>query len=118
MRIIAGTWRGRKLLGPIGMGTRPILDRVKASPFDMLGSYYQCPGRIPASSVRDLFCGTGSLGLEALSRGAACCTFVERDRSALRRLRTNFSQLAAADRATVLPGSALIIHPLEGTQAP
>jgi 16S rRNA (guanine966-N2)-methyltransferase len=107
MRIIAGTWRGRKLLGPIGNSTRPILDRVKVSLFDVLGSRYAVPGQLPPFSVLDLFCGTGSMGLEALSRGADRCTFVEGDRTAVRLLHTNIRSLDALHRCTVLVGNAL-----------
>jgi 16S rRNA (guanine(966)-N(2))-methyltransferase RsmD len=74
MRIIAGTKRGMKLLCPTTHETRPITDRVKESLFSILQSY----GLLEGARVADLFCGVGSLGLEALSRGAAFVTFVER----------------------------------------
>lgn len=93
MRVIAGMYRGRQLLAPPGTGTRPILDRVKVSVFDWLGSMLAMPGSLPPIAVLDLFSGGGSLGIEALSRGAAHCTFVEQDREAVRCLRENLDAL-------------------------
>lgn len=93
MRVIAGVYRGRNLLAPSGSGTRPILDRIKVSLFDWLGSMLALPGSLPPIAVLDLFCGGGSLGIEALSRGAAHCTFVEQDREAARCLRENLASL-------------------------
>ena len=98
MRIIAGEFRGRRLLAPEGDVTRPITDRVKQSLFDILTP------EIPDATVYDLFAGTGSMGLECLSRGANQVTFFESDRSALARLRKNIDAIAVADRARVLPG--------------
>jgi 16S rRNA (guanine966-N2)-methyltransferase len=87
VRIIAGEFRGRKLLPPEGTDvTRPVTDRVKQSVFDILGS--EVEGRI-----FDLFAGTGSMGLECLSRGAVDATFFESDRSAVARLRKNIAAL-------------------------
>ncbi|HEX2971347.1 MAG TPA: RsmD family RNA methyltransferase, partial [Tepidisphaeraceae bacterium] len=91
MRIIAGEFRGRKLLSPEGDTTRPITDRVKQSLFDILTPL------LPEAVVYDCFSGTGSMGLEALSRGAAQATFFEADRSALARLRQNIDALKVAD---------------------
>ena len=85
MRIIAGEFRGRKLIPPQGDATRPITDRVKQSLFDILTP------RIDGARIYDLFAGTGSMGLECLSRGAAHSTFFEADRSALERLKTRKS---------------------------
>ena len=96
MRIIAGDWRGRKLLAPEGDSTRPITDRVKQSVFDILTP------RIAGSRVFDCFAGTGSLGLEALSRGAADAVFFESDASAVARLRKNISEFKADDRGRVV----------------
>ncbi len=98
MRIIAGEFRGRKLLGPEGLTTRPITDRVKESLFAALHF------RMPEARVADLFCGTGSLGLEALSRGAEHAWFAERDASALTQLGRNIEALGVQDRATVWRG--------------
>jgi 16S rRNA (guanine966-N2)-methyltransferase len=83
MRIIAGEFRGRKLLPPQGEVTRPITDRVKQSVFDILAPH------IPGAFVMDLFAGTGSMGLECLSRGAAAVDFYEADRSGVARLKKN-----------------------------
>ena len=98
MRIIAGEFRGRKLLPPEGDVTRPITDRVKQSVFDILAPH------IPGASVFDLFAGTGSMGLECLSRGAAHVLFEEKDRSAVGRLRKNIAALGIpSDRYAVSP---------------
>lgn len=93
MRVIAGRYRGRRLLTPAGFRSRPILDRVKAPLFDWLGSRLAQPGELPPVEVLDIFCGAGSLGIESLSRGAARCVFVETDPSALQCLRRNIEQL-------------------------
>src|SRR5271170_6416993 len=104
MRIVAGEWRGRSLLAPSGTTTRPTADRVRQALFDML-MHAPWAGRsvIEGASVLDLFAGTGALGLEALSRGAARAVFVERDRAALTSLRANVEACRAGDRCTVLP---------------
>ena len=95
MRIIAGTHRGRPLLPPPGRNTRPITDRVKESLFSIIGP------QIQGTRVADIFAGTGSLGLEALSRGAASVLFCEKDRAALRLLRQNITTLGLADGASI-----------------
>ena len=96
MRIIAGHFRGRKLLPPATAATRPVTDRVKQSTFDILAPL------IDDAHVYDCFAGTGSMGLECLSRGAAHATFFEADRSAERLLRRNIADLGVADRCTVV----------------
>jgi 16S rRNA (guanine966-N2)-methyltransferase len=96
MRIIAGEHRGRKLLSPEGDVTRPITDRVKQSLFDILTPY------LPDARVYDCFAGTGSMGLECLSRGAAHVTFFEADRSAVTRLRKNIETIRVSDQSTVV----------------
>src|SRR6185436_15416362 len=96
MRIIAGEFRGRKLLPPEGDVTRPITDRVKQSLFDILAP------AIEGAWVYDCFAGTGSMGLESLSRGAAHATFFEADRSAVTRLRKNIVAVGVTDRSTVV----------------
>ncbi len=96
MRIIAGTHRGRRLLSPANDATRPITDRVKQSLFDMLAP------RIEGARVFDLFAGTGSMGLESLSRGATHATFFESDRSAVRLLRQNVVTLGFAHHSTIV----------------
>ena len=102
MRIIGGTWRSRQLVRPRTHQTRPMPDRVKAALFSMLGSYYDVPGRLPPLRVADVFAGSGALGLEALSRGAAMCWFYERDPKALASLRTNQQSLGADDRSAIV----------------
>ncbi len=105
MRIIAGTHRGRTLLGPEGDEvTRPITDRVKENLFNRLQSL----GVIGYGRVLDVFAGTGSMGLEAVSRGAVHCTFVERDRSAADVLQQNLDTLGiGTEAADVRTGDAL-----------
>src|SRR5687768_3674487 len=96
MRIIAGAWRGRPLAAPPGQATRPTSDRAREGLFSMLQSRI---GSFEGLRVADLFAGTGALGLEALSRGAGHCTFIEKDRAALDVLRRNIERLGAGDRA-------------------
>lgn len=96
MRIIAGEFRGRKLLPPEGDQTRPVTDRVKQSVFDMLMH------RIEDAVVYDCFAGTGSFGLESLSRGAAHATFFESHRPTIKRLQANIDTLKLADRCTIV----------------
>ena len=103
MRIIAGTHRSRVILSPPDDGTtRPITDRVKTALFDRLVSMEA----LGAAAV-DVFSGTGSLGLEALSRGVDHCTFIERDRESRRLLQQNIDTLGLAERAVVLGTDAL-----------
>lgn len=106
MRVIAGSFRGRTLEAPPGDTTRPITDRVKETLFNVLGHRLALPGQLPGVDTLDLFSGSGSLGIEALSRGARSCTFVERDPEALRCLRHNLRQLALAECCTVLAADA------------
>ena len=98
MRIIAGDWRGRNLKAPKGDATRPTADRTRETLFSMLTSRL---GSFEGLQVADLFAGSGALGLEALSRGAAHCLFVEHDRTALDTIRANIASLDARDRARV-----------------
>lgn len=100
MRIVAGQWRGRRIEAPPGRGVRPTLDRVREAWMSILQH------RIPGSAVLDLFAGSGALGLEALSRGAAHSAFVESDWRALRALRKNIDALGAADHAQIHHGDA------------
>jgi 16S rRNA (guanine966-N2)-methyltransferase len=86
MRVIAGRFGGRRLIAPRGSGTRPTADRVREALFSMLGP-------LEGANVLDLFAGTGALGIEALSRGAAAAVFVERERSALCALRANLAAI-------------------------
>ena len=89
MRIIAGQWRGRKLVAPPGDATRPTADRTRETLFSMLISRL---GSFEGLRVADLFAGSGALGIEALSRGAAQCLFVEQDAVALKTIRANLAQ--------------------------
>ena len=102
MRIIAGQWRGRALLAPPGDSTRPTSDRAREGLFSMLASRL---GSFEGLRVADLFAGTGALGLEALSRGAAHCTFIERERTALTAIERNIARLGAGSRSEVRPGA-------------
>jgi 16S rRNA (guanine966-N2)-methyltransferase len=98
MRIIAGDWRGRTIEAPPDQSTRPTSDRAREGLFSMLVSRL---GSFDGLEVADLFAGTGALGLEALSRGAARCTFVEKDRTALDILQRTIAKLGAGERADV-----------------
>ena len=96
MRVVAGRHRGRRLRAPAGEGTRPTADRVREALFSILGS-------VDGQRVLDLYAGSGALGIEALSRGAASATFVESARPALAAIRANLdatgddAEVAAAD---------------------
>lgn len=107
MRIIAGQWRGRPLAAPKGDATRPTADRTREALFSMLASRL---GSFEGLAVADLFAGSGALGLEALSRGAATCLFVEQDRPALDVLRANIATFAATG-AEVRAGSVMALGP-------
>src|SRR3954470_21936905 len=104
MRIIAGQWRGRVIDAPSGGATRPTSDRGRETLFSMLASRL---GSFEDLRVADLFAGSGALGLEALSRGAAHVTFVESDAKAAAVIRRNAEKLGASDRVRVLGSSAL-----------
>ena len=102
MRIIAGAWRGRMLTPPAGATTRPTADRVRQALFDMLlHAPWGGRGLLDGALILDAFAGTGALGLEALSRGAAHASFLERDRAALTALRANIDACRAGDRAAL-----------------
>src|SRR5580692_6041547 len=98
MRIIAGQHRGRKLLPPEGDVTRPVTDRVKQSLFDILSPM------LPDAKVYDCFAGTGSMGLECLSRGSAAVKFFESDRSAVARLKKNIDAMDSEHRCQIVTG--------------
>ncbi|MBS0643537.1 MAG: 16S rRNA (guanine(966)-N(2))-methyltransferase RsmD [Acetobacteraceae bacterium] len=103
MRIVAGAWRGRNLAAPPGQATRPTADRVRQALFDML-LHAPWGGRavLEGAVVLDAFAGTGAMGLEALSRGAATCVFFECDPAALRALRANIAACKAEGRSRVI----------------
>jgi len=99
MRILAGRYKGRTLLPPPGKArTRPITSRARKSLFDTLSGYLE------DSLVLDLYCGTGTMGLEALSRGARYCVFAERDRNVVARLQRNIHTFGAEDACEVWRG--------------
>lgn len=103
MRVVAGDLRGRRIEAPTSDATRPTTDKVREAVFNALGSLDVVDG----ARVLDLFAGTGAMGIEALSRGAAHCVFVERDRDALVVLKKNIAALGLSDRTTVLAVDAL-----------
>ncbi|HEX9093015.1 MAG TPA: RsmD family RNA methyltransferase, partial [Coriobacteriia bacterium] len=102
MRIVAGSWRGRRLIAPGGRATRPTSDRVREALFDALVA--RLGADLGGAAVLDLYAGTGALGLEALSRGATRAVFVENDRAALRALADNVSALGAQAECVVVAG--------------
>ncbi|MBN9144862.1 MULTISPECIES: 16S rRNA (guanine(966)-N(2))-methyltransferase RsmD [unclassified Novosphingobium] len=106
IRIIAGEWRGRKLAAPEGDDTRPTADRTRETLFSMLNSRL---GGFEELRVADLFAGSGALGLEALSRGAAHCLFAEQAAPAIRAIRTNIANLKAHARCDVRAGSVMAL---------
>ena len=108
MRVIAGQWRGRKLIAPKGDATRPTADRTRETLFNMLTSRI---GDYEGLAVADLFAGSGALGLEALSRGAATCLFAEHDKAALDAIRANIAALGARERTEVRRGSVMELGP-------
>ena len=113
MRIIAGEWRGRKLVAPEGRQTRPTADRTRETLFSMLASRL---GSFEDFRVADLYAGSGALGLEALSRGAAHATFVETDRAAIKAIEANIATFDAGSRAAVRNMSASSLsksHPFD-----
>ena len=110
MRIVAGRLKGRTIAAPEGRDVRPTSDRVRESLFNILehrdwGKGGRSP--VPEARVLDAFCGTGALGLEALSRGAAHATFLDNARAALAVCRDNIRKLGEAANADVLQGDAL-----------
>jgi 16S rRNA (guanine966-N2)-methyltransferase len=111
MRIVAGSYRGRRLLAPPGEQVRPTSDRAREALFNILSHGEFGAAGIPfaEAAVLDAFAGTGALGLEALSRGAAEAVFIEKDREALAILRQNIASLGENARARVIPGDAT--HP-------
>lgn len=104
MRIIAGQWRGRTLVAPAGLATRPTADRVRETLFSMLVSRL---GSFEGLRVADLFAGSGALAFEALSRGAAEACLVDQDSTAVAAIRNNADKLGANDKVRVISGSAL-----------
>src|SRR6266581_1492916 len=100
MRVVTGEAKGRKLKGPKTIGTRPIIDRVKQALFNIIAS------RVEDARFLDLFAGTGSVGIEALSRGAASATFIELNHKMLTVVRENLSITGLAGRAETMHADA------------
>src|SRR5947208_8621663 len=99
VRIIAGSHKGARIFAPKGQDTRPTGDRVREAAFNLIGP-------VEGASVLDLFAGSGAMGLEALSRGAASAVFVESDREACRAIERNLEKLKLTG-ATVLSRDVL-----------
>lgn len=117
MRIVAGEWRGRRIEAPKGARTRPTSDRVREALFSSLASQLG-PG-LGSTSVLEPFAGSGALGFEALSRGAATATFIETERSAREALSGNAELLGATRRVRIIAGDAFALVPRGGLpQAP
>lgn len=110
MRIIAGEWRGRTLRAPEGDTTRPTADRTRETLFSMLASRL---GSFEGLAVADLFAGSGALGLEALSRGAASAILVEQDPGAVRAIRANIAALRCQAACDVRAASVLSLGPVK-----
>ena len=102
MKIVAGKYGGRRLIEPKGRDIRPTSDKVRGAIFNMLVSR----GAIEGAQVLDAFCGTGALGLEALSRGAKSCHFVDKSRTSLSLARENAEVFGVSDCATYTRGDA------------
>lgn len=96
MRVISGTLKGRRLMAPAGMAIRPTADRIKESIFNILA------GSVQNKRVLDLFAGSGALGIEALSRGAASAVFVDQAKMALSAIRRNIRNLGLDDRTRII----------------
>ena len=115
MRVVGGVWRGRPLQAPPGRGTRPTSDKVREAIFDVLGALPAArregagggatAGPLAGHAALDVFAGSGALGIEALSRGAGSCTFVESAPPALRALRANLARLGVSVRRSGAPGA-------------
>ena len=108
MRVIAGRWRGRPLATPAGTATRPTAERTREALFSMLTSRL---GDFAGLAVADLFAGSGALGIEALSRGAASCVFVENDRAAVAAIRANIARLGAESQTELMPVAVETLGP-------
>ena len=114
MRVIGGKWRGRRLEAPAGRDVRPTGDRVREALFNIL-EHGRCANGggspLPDAAVLDAFAGTGALGIEALSRGAATATFIEKERTSTRIIARNIAACGAAQDTTVRRGDALTPPP-------
>lgn len=101
MEIIAGKFKNRKLIAPGGLNTRPTSSRLRGALFNICQTY------IEEARFLDLFAGSGAMGLEAISRGAAWATFIERDRNALQAIKKNIAGLDVVDQTMVMAGDCL-----------
>ena len=107
MRVIAGAWRGKRLVAPSGTATRPTADRARQTVFDVLWhARWAGRGMIEGARVLDAFAGSGAMGIEALSRGATEATFLETDPGALTAIRTNLRACRAEERGHTLRADA------------
>jgi 16S rRNA (guanine966-N2)-methyltransferase len=111
VRIVGGSLGGRVLRAPGGAATRPTSEKVREAVFNIIGS-------VAGDRVLDLFAGSGALGIEALSRGAAHATFVDAARPALIAIRSNLRDLGLEERASVVPGDAVTTAAHHPTDAP
>jgi 16S rRNA (guanine966-N2)-methyltransferase len=111
VRIIAGRYKGRRLVAPEGLETRPTSDRARQALFDMLMHAPWGQGAVRGAAVLDVFAGTGALGLEALSRGAASAAFIENGRPALAALRANIAGCGAEPLCRVIAADARLPPP-------
>ena len=110
MRIVSGKHKGRPLSAPKGSDTRPTSDRAREAIFNVLEHGVVGPG-LPGAKVADIFAGTGALGLEALSRGAAACVFVDKGRGAVQALRDNVLTLGESDTTKIITKDATALGP-------
>lgn len=109
MRIVGGEWRGRRLAGPKAEGIRPTSDRLREALFNVLAHAYD--DAVEDAVVLDLFAGTGALGFEALSRGAARALFVDEGRQAGALIREGIATLGCETRARLIPRDATRLGP-------
>lgn len=109
MRIIAGSHKGRRLAPPADGTLRPTSDRLRETVFNIVA--HRWPDRLHGGEIADVFAGTGAMGLEALSRGAAHSTFVEKDRDGLRLIRDNVATLGLSGQVTILKADVRALGP-------
>jgi 16S rRNA (guanine966-N2)-methyltransferase len=115
MRIVAGSLRGRPLVAPRGHSTRPTADRTRQAIFNVLEHAAWAPD-LEAARVVDLFAGSGAMGIEALSRGAAACLLIEHDPAALAAIAANVERLGLANRARTLRRDVAQLGPRTGRE--
>lgn len=119
MRIVSGQFRGKTLASPPGLTTRPTSDRARQAIFNILSHAPWCPFSLPENAhVLDIFAGTGALGLESLSRGAADAVFVEQSPEAIKALRQNIDSMKIGGQSHILRADALHLPPRPPALAP